>query len=323
MNATIEHINRLLGEGGSVAVPGLGVFVSTPVSADYSDVSGIVAAPHARIVYERCDDVDDSRLAASVMRRDEIGPESARALIAADVEAIKAALEADGEVSLGSVGSLVADVDGDVKFVQSAHFVDYTGGAWLHPLRLEALEADIAAEAPASAQAATLSRAWLRWAGTTAAAVIVFGVVALITVFSNRFMGTADLGTSVAAGMIAPAPSPALSIVDGAPVGVAGSLVLILNTPADGAQPVEPRPTASSELVPDAYCLIVASLASEAEAQAFCREHSTERIPLGVLPVDGRYRVYAASAPTMPEVLAIAADRGIRDVYASSWVCRN
>lgn len=319
MNTTIAHINRLLAEGGIVAVPGLGVFVPTASGAQYCEATGLVTPPHSRIVYERCDEVDGTTLCASVMRGESIDADSARTIIDADVAAIMGELATTGEAKLGDAGTMVLDGDGAPAFVQSASFVDYSGSAWLSPLRLEALDA-VAEVEPSSPAASTLSHRWLRWAGTTAAAMIVFGMVALITVFANRFIGSSG---PVEAGMVSAGGSAAVGLVDNSPVGQPGSLVLILNTPADGISPVEPRNVGRPALTPDTYCLIVASLATEAEADAFCRSHSTIDIPLAVLVTDGRYRVYAASAPTMPEVMAIAAERGIQDVFASAWVCRN
>ncbi len=321
----MEHISRLLAEGGSVAVPGIGVFVSAPVSADYSEGSGVVTAPHSRIVFERSDSSDAGRLRQSIMRRKGGDADAAARLIEADVAAMLEEASCSGEVSLGGAGTLVVGRDGTLSFVQSAGFVDFSGGAWLEPLKLSALVDDGEAEEPDVRPAApSVSRTWLRWTRTTAAAMIVFAVVTLVTVFANRFLDRSDSGAPVVAGMVAsPATSAAVGLVGNAPAGNPGSLVLILNTPSDGASPVERRPAVGATLVPDAYCLIVASLATEAEAMDFCRVHSTKAIPLGVLRVDGRYRIYAASAPTMPEVLAISAERGIGEVYASSWVCRN
>ena len=273
-------------------------------------------------MFERIESTECHRLCESIMLREDLDAAGAARQIDADVEAIVAEGACSGEVSLGPMGTLVVDGDGSISFVQSASFVDYSGGAWLRPLKLRELAADTdATSAPVPASSAPVGRTWLRWAATTAAAMIVFAVVTLVTVFANRFIGPAESGSPLTAGIM-PSASPAVGMVEEAPVGAHGSLVLILNTPSDGSAPVEPRPAPAS-LVPDAYCLVVASLATEAEAMAFCEAHSTTSMPLGVLPVDGRYRIYAASAPTMPEVLAIAAERGIADVYATAWVCRN
>ncbi len=68
------------------------------------------------------------------------------------------------------------------------------------------------------------------------------------------------------------------------------------------------------------YYLIVASLASMAEAEKYVRQHTD--INLGILAKDGRYRVYAACGNTSEEVIAASKTDEIASRYPSSWVCR-
>ena len=68
----------------------------------------------------------------------------------------------------------------------------------------------------------------------------------------------------------------------------------------------------------DRYCLVVASLATQEEAERFIARNS--KLQLGVLPKDGRYRVYAATGTTAAGAQSAAAE--LADRYPDAWVCR-
>ena len=70
------------------------------------------------------------------------------------------------------------------------------------------------------------------------------------------------------------------------------------------------------------YCLVVASLASRSDADAFAAQYSSTDTPLAVLDNDGRYRVYAASGNGAAEVTSKAREAGLYDIFPSAWVCR-
>lgn len=68
----------------------------------------------------------------------------------------------------------------------------------------------------------------------------------------------------------------------------------------------------------DRYCLIIASMATREEADRFIARNNKQQ--LGVLPKDGRYRVYAATGTTAAGAQSAAAE--LADRYPDAWVCR-
>ncbi|MGM9860460.1 MAG: hypothetical protein ACI31C_06870, partial [Muribaculaceae bacterium] len=82
---------------------------------------------------------------------------------------------------------------------------------------------------------------------------------------------------------------------------------------------VAPEQVATPTLDAEAsYFLVVASLASQEEAQKFVNNST---INLGILPAGPYYRIYAASGTTADEVLK-AKQGDIAERYPDAWVCR-
>jgi septal ring-binding cell division protein DamX len=68
------------------------------------------------------------------------------------------------------------------------------------------------------------------------------------------------------------------------------------------------------------YCLIVASLASLAEAEAYVAKSKDTN--LSVLAKDGHYRVYALTGESVADVQAKSRTTGVSARYPDAWVCR-
>ena len=68
----------------------------------------------------------------------------------------------------------------------------------------------------------------------------------------------------------------------------------------------------------DRYCLVVASLPNEFEADKYIKQSRDTR--LGVLAKDGRYRIYAATGENLRQAQATA--QHLSDRYPGVWVCR-
>lgn len=66
----------------------------------------------------------------------------------------------------------------------------------------------------------------------------------------------------------------------------------------------------------DPYCVVVASFPTESQAKVFIAQHASSQ--LGVVEMDGRYRVYAATGRDYASATAMAKRVGQKD----AWVCR-
>ena len=80
------------------------------------------------------------------------------------------------------------------------------------------------------------------------------------------------------------------------------------------------RAAALGALAEGCYCVVIASCATESEAQRFINRNN--HLQLGILAKDGRYRVYAATADSYAAAQQAANAPVIAARYPDAWVCR-
>ncbi len=339
MKALIRHIEYLLQSHDCVIVPGLGAVLCHGEAASYDAAAGLWKAPRRVLSFNPELSRTDGLLALSVSRRDGISVEAASARVTAAATAMRAELESSGRLSLGAAGELMRTPGGMLNYVPG------TVG-WLSPATLWLPDFSIAELATASNIARDAARAEERRNGwrtavrrVAAAASIVGGVLALAWVVRTAMPGAA----SEQFASVGPAPEPSVVEVPGRertplvlvvnrtperePVEVAEAAAAPVPEARPVAKPAVDAAPASAQEAPaavrlnesDHYFLIVASLTSMDEAEAYVRKHNN--FNLGILTVDGRFRVYVATGES--SAAALAAKRGnIARQYPDSWVCR-
>lgn len=342
MKALVRHIEYLLQSHDCVIVPGIGAVLCHSESAVYDSAAGCWKAPRRVLSFNPELSRTDGLLAMSVSRREGISVEAAAARVATATAAMRSELESTGRLSLGAAGELMRTPDGMLNYVPGT-------AAWLSPAMLWLPSFELGESVSASTLAREVARAEIRhnrWRTAlrrvSVAASIVGGVLALAWVVRTAMPSApAEQYASVV-------PVPELSVVeladndcnlsveDNTP---ASELVEVVeSTPAEfvDAEQVEPvveEVAESTVAVADApesdvevrlnendrYFLIVASLASQSEAEVYVKQHNN--FNLGILTVDGRFRVYVATGQS--SAAALAAKRGnIARQYPDSWVCR-
>lgn len=285
-----------------LVVPGLGVFSASTASASFS--AGCLVPPHRVISFHYDEATADSGgvLEASMRRcncADALG---------ADVAAVISELQASGLSEFGALGTLVFDThSGEVLFENGDNGL--LPSLPLTPLRHTGEPESVQVAAPAASQPQPRG---LFWASSTAAALV---IAAFITFFVNFFASHEQSHATMAT--LAPA-----AVTESAVQQPSLPLKIVFNTPADASCEVAPK---SSVLTPRPgdYCLVVASLASEAEASQFIAAHSASGCPLGILLKDGRFRVIAATGSGFAECQSNGVSNGATALFASSWICRN
>ncbi len=314
-----DHISHLLWSEGSVALAGIGVFYTARREALVEEGSFIPPHTDFGCHFGAC--VTSESLIESVARVEGIGLSEAAVLVDRHAEDVRLALESNGEYILDGVGTLRCDNNGAFSFISES------SPSWLPVLDIAPLDVrrpapeavDRAAEALA-ARRDSLARS-LRRTASSAAVITIVALVAFIASQLPGRRGSQPQVASIGIESIAPVVESPLPPMPGASEP---ALVLILNTPSDGTAPAKQRrrsePIAAPQ--PDRYCLVVASLASRSEAETFIARHSTDSLPLSLLAVDGRWRVFAMSAPAADALLAEAHARDIYSRYPTAWICR-
>lgn len=103
----IDHIQYLISRHDCVVVAGLGAFVAQYESARFSSDGLTLLPPCRSLVFNSVVSHDDGLLVSSVARREGVSYESARALVAQEVELLLRRIEMEGSVEISRVGRLL------------------------------------------------------------------------------------------------------------------------------------------------------------------------------------------------------------------------
>ncbi|MBD5233474.1 MAG: HU family DNA-binding protein [Bacteroidales bacterium] len=319
MTTLNRHIQHLLSIGQRVTLPGIGTF--TPVMRSASLEGNLLTPPRSTVSFDASFSAGDKTLENSIIRKEDCSSEQARRII--DEAASEAAqnLAVGREIALDEVGTLSGRGTSS-EFSPAGHFAC---SDWLAPIELKPLEVRRVEQAEVAKVADTLQErrsSLMRSLSRTASSAAAIAVLALITFIWAQLPGKARHAAQTASfGIENIAPETSEPLID-TPGASEPALVLILNTPADGVAPAKRRVEKPVTTAPDRYIMVVASLASEKEAETFVREHADCRLDLRVIHAEGRWRVYALSSPSFEDINAMARRKDIYTSFPTAWVCR-
>lgn len=338
----VEHVEYLLRRHDCVIVPALGAFLARMSSARIDSRSMMFYPPFRGVSFNVAVNHNDGLLVSSVMRRYRFSYPTALAAVEEAVSAIKSRISAQGHISFGSIGSLELSHDGKIYFVpgtnSSADIYSCLPKVELRKIARPstALPDDAVAEFERS-----VGRSFrpyvikgIKWAAAVAVIVCIGltlrmpfdtgsrtigyaslsgqGPVTMASVPDRRGNISDDKVLSIAYPSVA---AEAASIVDTARTGHSAKQNRKLSdTPLSSAPEKHSTATAGKP-----FCLVVASLTSEAKALEFIR---TDGNPdLKVLVQDGRYRVYLAEDSSREALVSLRNNKGISQRYPGAWVC--
>lgn len=110
------HIEYLLTRHDCVIVPGFGAFIATEREACIDLERGVIIPRLREISFNSSVVTDDGLLSHSIARREDIAYEKARRVLTHLTERMVEDLNEEGEFSLGLVGRLVKDMEGNISF---------------------------------------------------------------------------------------------------------------------------------------------------------------------------------------------------------------
>ena len=127
---------------------------------------------------------------------------------------------------------------------------------------------------------------------------------------------TAPVETPAVTEEAAKAPQESTSAIAPTPSKAAEAEAPVKAIEAVAASKSEPSGEGLRFNAEDPYCVVVASFPTESQAKVFIAQHASSQ--LGVVEMDGRYRVYAATGREYASATAMAKRVGQKD----AWVCR-
>lgn len=336
----IGHIEYLMLSRQCVIVPGLGAVLSQSVSARYDKETGSWLPPMRSFSFNSELTNNDGTLAASIARAEGVSYELASRKLSEAVDAMRHQLEVERRLSLGRIGELTLDEHRKINYEPYDAERLSPAAMWLPALNIKTIaERRLEAEAVENEIADNRKGILARTARRLKVAAVIICLIAIGAVLTiplhldntqyaslgiEKFIG----GDSKPALIERPgaerkAPVLMLSHFDDAVTVV--DTVAYNNQRAALKAAKRMATTSSATIKQDTaatsagrYCLVVASLATQAEADAYVAKLGDAN--LGVLAKDGRYRVYAVTGNSIADVQAKAANLGKR--YPDAWVCR-
>lgn len=314
----IGHIEYLLQNHDCVIVPGIGALLAHSVPAYYDDNAERWCPPSRIVSFNPDLHRTDGLIASSVARRDGITMNAAAAKVRTEAERMRHSLEETRFLALGDAGSLRLTDDGRMLFTPGNIAWLSPSTMWLPELSLLRAQDDPAVMAGRSiAEEAERRRRSLRVRRIAAAAACAAVVICLGWILSNNISNI----PSIQLASLMPTEKAVELPCDGIftdSINMSPPAVVLAQEPA-AMEPSAPAIAASPMLGDGRYVLVVGSLSSAEDAQKFINQHRD--IQLGLLEVDGRYRVYAAASNNWNEAAAAAALPSIAEKFHQAWVC--
>ncbi len=343
MNTTIRHIEFLVSTQNCVVIPGLGAILAHKQSAQIS-ADGLSIMPPRRVyTFNGGLTQTDGLVERSVARSLDTSYERAAAIVASDVDTMRHQLANDRSLSLGRVGTLELDSNGNVQFTGFAADALTPGAGWMKALDMSNISAKGTADDSADSEGrrVRILSPVTRFARAAAAAVVI-AVVAFasstpITIKDANYASVALPEVKAPQADYVPSTAtPVLDIVDmnadATPVDTAARYAYqrAQRQPASRQDEVakncaptdKPQTTQAVRMNDrDAYCVVIASVNNTDEANEYIAEAKRKYGEnCALLTQDGRYRIIIATAATTVAARE-AINSGIAKRHPGAWVC--
>lgn len=328
-----QHIEFLLARHDCVVVPGLGAFLAHSVPSRFDAETETLMPPSRTVGFNPEVNVNDGLLADSVMRRHGLTRQGAMDAIADEVSAMRHQLELSGDVAVGRIGILHRGNEGSTPtFEPLAAEMSLSRFAGLQPVGARLIDRPEKTSVPrvASASRPVASAPRLFKIAASAAAMVCLGLVLSTTTLrhgpevnhaslDSGLSSSADNVVALAAEKNTAQPERSLYIAVPAAVDALAVVDTATPRPLAAVQPVSNTVQRMSLRFNDAdpFIIVVASLASPAQAQKYITEKGDTS--LRYVEMDGFYRVYAATA--LSSASGRAAIASIAGKYPSAWLC--
>lgn len=338
MNEIVRHIEYLLVTADCVTIPGLGAILANSMPASYSQDKQLLLPPSRFFSFNPSLTHNDGLLVSSIARSESISFEAAARFVDKEVESMKKLLAATGRLKLGRVGAIALDADNKMSFETNSSSVLSPDCLWLPALEIKTLTQLNRSrnDALSERRSQNLFGRVARIAASVAVLIALGFILATPVKIDNAQYASLGLED------FKPVAKKSDDSLIRRPGESSAPLVLVVSRASDSYEiadtvshneyirrhkadkPVGDIIDAETDGSSfrfdenDAYRVVIASLASEKEADDFIAGFAD--IKLGILAKDGRYRVYAATGSDNRQAQLAAAE--LADKYPGAWVCR-
>lgn len=292
----ILHIRYLLRQHSCVIMPRLGALIATERHACINEEWGRIEAPTREVCFNGAIVNNDGLLATSIARRLRISYEEACALMDKGIDRMKQHLEADGEVSLGRIGTLRRSDDGRLIFDPALTAQQQSDAMGLRTVAIPGHESDKAeAQATPVADKRYYHLRISKYATRVAAGIILPLVTAFgILIWTLSLNGNGTMTTGIDYASVLPMPSAK------APAAKEATETKAVSNAQEGV-------------------LVVAVFNVESQAQMFLNQHADSQYRLSISPYGKTYRV--TTQPTGREnLLKLLHTTDFIVEYPGAWI---
>lgn len=320
MFSIASHIEYLLLTHQCVVAPGLGAFLVHESPSFYDEASGHLLPPSRTVGFNSAVTLNDGLLAQSVARKERISIESARARVESAVEAFRSQLRESQALPFGNLGDMTLS-GGAILFEPSATSAVSFACRGLEPLPLDPLAESTDSE-PLTPQPVPAARPAVFTLGLRIAAsliLVLLGCGIFLTtgnLFGPRDSQRASLDSGLRASIPSVTPAPPGTEVPAVETTLPVSREIQLNIARPAEAPAAETEPAAVSAEPGRYLLVVGSFPTLKAASRFADTDTSLRI----IEMEGRFRIYAASAKTYTEASRLADT--VRADHPSVWICR-
>lgn len=314
-----EHIEYLITRHDCVVVPGWGALIAQYQSAQIDETRGVMLPPMRIIGFNRDINHNDGLIATSVMRREKISYEVATKIVNDEVDVINHQIELEGEVSIGKVGVFRKSENGTVVFEPFSPKLEYAG---LPMLNIEARRVEEEVEHKSDVVYIPVSRNFFKLA---ASIILLIGLGLTLSTPLIVDETQANYASMSTPKVIVPEkvnPQIEEPAID-SELFIAMPDVNEATAVVDTTMTMMPIGDAMMTMRcsdTDAYCLIVASLATRELAEEYIAERGD--VSMHILECDGKYRIYVATGATASQALKPMQSLAFAEKYPAAWVCR-
>lgn len=306
----IRHIEYLLTTHNCVILPGLGAILSHGIPALYDEKKSLWIPPMRVFAFNPQIKVTDNLIAASIARREKISTEVADGIVRAEIEVMKGVLDSTHKLSLGHIGSLKYNKEGNLTFTPGKAAWLSPNTMWLpilSPIHDEVI--DNAVNRRYAIEARRRQRnAMIRKVASTAAALLILVAIGIFAYFRIPEISEVQFASF-------------LPISHNTESDIIHEDILTNETPAKVILSQEPESESiinNTAATTPKYHLIVASFASLTDAQRFIDEYP--QMKLGIIPSEGRYRIFAAAGDSWNDMIVASHSEQIEYYFPTNWV---
>lgn len=307
------HIEYLLMSHDCVVTPGLGAFLVHESPALYDGEAGLFVPPSRTLGFNQAITINDGLLAESVARKEHISLDAARVEVDTAVDTFRHQLAETATLPVGGLGEMSAQ--GDVLLFEpsstSTVALRYRGlfPVAVSPLVQEQSKEVVLEHTDEPRQKVVTIPAALKVAASVIILVLVCGVFFTTgNLIDSRQTNFASLDSGLRNNVESPVP-----------VAVDEPLQISRDIELNIAVPKVELPEAAVQMsapAPGRYLLVVGSFPNMKSAL----KHIGDNTTLSVIEMEGKYRVYAASASSMSEASTLA--DSLRAENPAVWICR-